>query len=147
MQLESKKEIKIDGKGLKVGLVVSRFNESITKTLLQVALAKLKESGVKDTKSFWVPRAVEIPYMLDKLAASKKYDCLVALGVVIRGGTPHFDYICKMASHGILRVSLDYHMPIGFGLLTLANESQAKARIQVAASAVLAALELAKIKV
>ena len=110
-------------------------------------MAKLKESGVKDTKSFWVPGAVEIPYMLDKLATSKKYDCLVALGVVIRGDTPHFDYICKMASHGILRVSLDYHMPIGFGLLTLANESQAKARIQVAASAVLAALELAKIKV
>jgi 6,7-dimethyl-8-ribityllumazine synthase len=148
MQIEQK-EINIDAKGLKVGIVTSRFNEAVTNKLEQTALQKLEKLGVlpADTKSYSVPGAIEIPYLLDKLAATKQFDCLVALGAVIRGETPHFDYVCKMASEGTLRVSLDYHIPIGFGVLMLENESQVDERIHVASDAVLAALELAKIKV
>lgn len=148
MQIDNKTEIKVDGSGLKVGVVTSRFNESITEKLMPRALEKLAELGVSsdDIKRYWVPGAIEIPYVLDKMATTKDFDCLVALGVVIRGGTPHFDYVCKMVTEGTLRVSLDYHIPIGFGVLTLENPEQAETRIDIATEAVSAALELATIK-
>jgi 6,7-dimethyl-8-ribityllumazine synthase len=147
MQIE-KKEIKIDGTGLKVGVVASRFNEAVTESLMQTALDKLKESGVEadDIKSVWVPGAIETPFVLDKMASSGKFDCLVVLSAVIRGETPHFDMVNKIISEGTLRVSLDYHIPIGFGVLTLENIEQAKSRIDIAAEAVMAALELARLK-
>ena len=148
MQLDNKTVISIDATGFKVAVAVSRFNESVTKKLLESTLETLKSSGVilEDIRIVEVAGAVELPYALHVLAQTKKYNCLIALGCVIRGETPHFDYVCKMAQEGVLRVSLDQSIPIGFGVLTVHNQDQAKARIHVGAEAALAALELAKIK-
>jgi 6,7-dimethyl-8-ribityllumazine synthase len=147
MQLKHHKLRLPNGKGLKVGLVVSRFNENITTALLDAALATLQQAQVSDKniKVISVPGAMEIPYVLQQLARTKKYDCLVALGCVIRGETPHFDYVCKMAQEGVLEVSLDFDIPIGFGVMTVNNLKQAKTRIHVASEAVAAALEITTI--
>ncbi len=148
MQLKSQKKITLNGKKMRVGIVSARFNEKITNGLTRSALAGLKECGVKEKNIcvVSVPGAMEIPYTLQKLAASKKYDCLVAIGCVIRGETPHFDYVCKMAQEGILRVSQDYKLPIGFGILTLENVGQAAERLHLGSDAVKAAVELALLK-
>lgn len=147
MQLKHKKVVSINGKGLTVGIAVTRFNEQVTKKLLEAAVKALEDSGVKKTaiKIIEIPGAVELPYTLQKLAKTKKYDCLVALGCVIRGDTPHFDYVCNMAQEGVLRVTLNYHIPIGFGVLTVNTQKQAEARYHVGAEAALAAIELATI--
>jgi 6,7-dimethyl-8-ribityllumazine synthase len=92
-----------------------------------------------------VAGAVEIPFALQVLAKTGNYDCLVALGCVIRGETPHFDYVCNMAQQGALQVSLNHNVPVGFGVLTLNGEAQARARRHVGAEAVAAALELARL--
>jgi 6,7-dimethyl-8-ribityllumazine synthase len=147
MQLEHKETVKISAVGKKVGVVTSRFNHEITQALLVVAKKQLAECGVAsaDCRFVSVPGAMEIPYALQKLARSEKYDCLVALGCVIRGDTPHFDYVCKMAQEGVLRVRLDHHIPIGFGVMTVNDMAQAKARLHIGGEAVLAALELSLI--
>jgi 6,7-dimethyl-8-ribityllumazine synthase len=147
MQLEHKETIKIFAPGKKVGIVTSRFNQEITDGLLEAAKKQLAESGVlqADCRFVSVAGAMEIPYALQKLAQSEKYDCLVALGCVVRGETPHFDYVCKMAQEGLLRVSLDHNIPIGFGVMTVNNLDQAKARLHIGGEAVLAALELSLI--
>ncbi len=134
--------------GLRVGIVAARFNREITDKLLETAKQELKNRGVRaqDVRTVRVAGSVEIPFALQILAKSKKYDFLVALGAVIRGETPHFDYVCKIASEGVLHVMLDYEIPVGFGILTTDNLSQAKKRISAANHAVLAAGELATIK-
>ena len=148
MQLKNKSVKKINASNLSVGVVVSRFNEEITAELLETALQALKSSQVKTAhiEVVSVSGAMEIPFALQKMARRKKYDCLVALGCVIRGDTPHFDYVCKTAQEGVLRVSLDYALPIGFGVMTVNTTKQAKARIHVGSDAVMAALELATLQ-
>lgn len=138
-----------DGFGCRAGVVVSRFNEDITDGLLQSAREALKKFNVQDggIAVVSVAGAVETPVALQKLADTKNFDFLVVLGAVIRGETPHFDYVCKMAQEGALRVMLDYHIPVGFGIITVNNIEQAKARLHVGGEAVAAALELALIKV
>jgi len=145
MQLENKVSTKISAPGKKVGVVTSRFNTEITQGLLGSAKKQLTESGVleADCEFLSVAGAMEIPFALQKLAHSKKFDCLVAIGCVIRGETPHFDYVCKMAQEGLLRVSLDSSIPIGFGVITVNDLAQAKARLHIGGEAVAAALELA----
>lgn len=147
MQIRQNNIRLFDASKKKVGIVVSRFNESVTSALLNQSLHVLKEFKVKEKaiEVVSVAGAVEIPFALQLLARSKKYDCLVALGCVIHGETPHFDYVCKMVSEGVLRVSLDYRIPIGFGILTLNSLKQAKARIHVGGDAVAAALELSNL--
>ncbi len=130
--------------GKKVGIVRARFNEKITEQLLDAAVEALKQSHVAegDIEVVAVAGSMEIPFALQQLARSKKFDCLVAIGCVIRGETPHFDYVCKMAQEGALRVSLDHHLPVGFGVLTLNSLEQVPERIHVGKDAALAALEL-----
>lgn len=144
MQIKNHSGVTIDGRKCKVGIVVSRFNQEITAELLKSAKDACEKSGVaaKSVSIVSVAGAVEIPYALQQLATQKKYNCLVALGCVIRGETPHFDYVCKMVQEGVLRVSLDYDIPIGFGVITTNNIKQAKARPHVGGEATLAALEL-----
>ncbi len=146
MQIKNKFVSRFDAANFKVGIVVSRFNEPITKKLLESALKELELNNVieKNIQVRSVAGAVEIPFALQALAREKKFNCLVALGCVIRGATPHFDYVCKMAQEGVLRVSLDHHLPIGFGIITVNNEAQARARYHVGGEAVAAALELAR---
>ena len=115
------------GKGLKMGVVVSRFNEFITSKLLSGAQDALTRHGVAeaDVDIAWVPGAFEIPLLAQKLAASKKYDAVICLGSVIRGATPHFDYIASEVSKGIARVGLDTGVPVVFGVITADTLEQA----------------------
>ena len=147
--IEQEKRKIFDAGRLKVGIVVSRFNYEITEKLLGGALATLGEYNVqeKNIKVLTVAGSVETPFALQKLAKTKKYHCLVALGAVIKGETDHYTYVCKMAQEGVLRVMLDYSIPIGFGILMTETLEQARARAGSGGSAVSAALELTKIKV
>ena len=118
------------GRGRRIGVVVSRFNLDITQRLLKGCLAGLTAHGVKDSDIdvVWVPGAVEIPSACSWMTRKKRYDAFVALGAVIRGETPHFEYVSLMASRGISQVSLDSGIPIAFGVLTTETVRQARER-------------------
>lgn len=120
-------EGKLTAKGIKVAIVAARFNEFITSKLLSGALDCLKrhEAADEDITVAWVPGAFEVPVAAKKLAAAKKYDAIICLGAVIRGTTPHFDYVCAEASKGIAAVSMEYGLPVAFGILTTENIQQA----------------------
>ncbi|MFZ3170633.1 MAG: 6,7-dimethyl-8-ribityllumazine synthase [Carboxydocellales bacterium] len=120
-------EGKLIGKGQRVGIVVGRFNEFITGKLLGGALDSLKRHDVadKDVEVAWVPGAFEIPIVAQKMAKSGKYDAVICLGAVIRGSTPHFDYVCSEVSKGVAKVSLDTGIPTIFGVLTTDSIEQA----------------------
>ncbi|MDR3519340.1 MAG: 6,7-dimethyl-8-ribityllumazine synthase [Candidatus Pacebacteria bacterium] len=138
----------LDGTKVKVGIVLTRWNSDITDKLLENALEALKKSKVnsRNIRVAHVSGAVEIPFALHKLAKSREFDFLVALGCVIKGDTPHFDYVCKMAQEGALKVMIEDNIPVGFGVLTVNNLEQTKERIHVGGEAALAALELALLK-
>jgi 6,7-dimethyl-8-ribityllumazine synthase len=135
-----------------VGIVVSRFNEDITTGLLKGALATLKEWKVKPANitTIFVPGSFEIPYGCQKLIMNKRPDVVIALGCIIKGETKHDEYIANAVSHGIMRLSLDYKIPVMFGVLTPNNLEQAKARsvgkFNKGREAALAALETALLK-
>ena len=115
------------GKDLKFGLVVSRFNEFITKKLLEGAEDALLRHGVNkgDIEIAWVPGSFEIPLIAQKLAQTKRYDAVICLGAVIRGETPHSEYIATEVSKGIAKVGLDTGMPIIYGIITADTLEQA----------------------
>lgn len=123
-------EGKLLGQGLKFGLVVGRFNEFITTRLLDGALDALKRHGVADDdiEITWVPGAFEIPLAARRLAMKKKYDTVICLGAVIRGATPHFDYVASEVSKGIAKVSLETGIPVIFGVITADTIEQAVER-------------------
>lgn len=113
---------------LKVGIIVSRFNDMVSKGLLEGALDCLRRHGAKESNLdvIWVPGAFEIPLAAKKVA--KKYDAVICLGAVIRGGTPHFEYVASEAAKGVAKVSLDTGIPVIFGILTTDNLEQALER-------------------
>lgn len=115
------------GSDLKVGIVVGRFNEFITGKLLGGAKDALRRHGVeKDNVDVaWVPGAFEIPIVAKKMAASKKYDAIITLGTVIRGSTPHFDYVCNEVAKGVSSINLQEEIPVIFGVLTTDTIEQA----------------------
>ena len=115
------------GKGLKFGLVVSRFNDFFTKKLLEGAQDALLRHGVneEDIEVAWVPGSFEISLVAKKLALSKKYDAVICLSAVIRGGTPHFEYIASEITRNIARVSLDTGLPVIYGVITADTLEQA----------------------
>lgn len=114
-------------KDIKIGIVVGRFNEFIVSKLLGGALDGLKRHGVDEDniEVSWVPGAFEIPLVSKKMVQSKKYDAIICLGAVIKGSTPHFDYVCAEASKGISSVSLSEELPVIFGVLTTDTIEQA----------------------
>lgn len=116
-----------DASASRVAVVVSRFNEFITEKLLAGALERLRELGAKEENITVakVPGAFEIPLVVEKLASSKKYDAVIALGCVIQGATPHFEYVSSAASEGILRAMMETGVPISFGVLTVDTVEQA----------------------
>ncbi len=120
-------EGKFDGKDLKIGIVAARFNEFITSKLVGGALDVLKRNDVSEENIdiAWVPGAFEIPLIAKKLANSKKYDAIIALGAVIKGSTPHFDYVCAEVSKGVAQISLQNDLPVIFGVLTTNNIEEA----------------------
>ncbi|WP_374721329.1 6,7-dimethyl-8-ribityllumazine synthase [Peribacillus tepidiphilus] len=115
------------GSGLKIGIVVSRFNEFITSKLLSGALDSLHRHGVEkeNVDVAWVPGAFEIPLAAKKMADSKRYDAIITLGTVIRGSTSHYDYVCNEAAKGIAQTSLSSGIPVIFGIVTTENIEQA----------------------
>ena len=127
---EKGKSGKLDGKGLCIGIVQARFNESITNALAQACHAELAALGVADDDidHVHVPGALEIPTALQALAEKGGYDALIALGCIIRGETYHFELVANESAAGVTRVSLDYQMPIANVILTTENIEQAVAR-------------------
>jgi 6,7-dimethyl-8-ribityllumazine synthase len=118
------------GTGLKVGICISRFNELLSSRLLGGATDALTRHGVaeEDVDVAWVPGAFEIPLVAGRMAASGVYDVVLALGVVIRGGTPHFEYVAAEVSKGVAKVSLDSGVPVMFGVITADTIEQAVER-------------------
>ncbi|HEY5432644.1 MAG TPA: 6,7-dimethyl-8-ribityllumazine synthase [Coriobacteriia bacterium] len=118
------------GSGLKVGIVVSRFNELLSSRLLGGALDALGRHGIPEESVdvAWVPGAFEIPLVAMKMAASKKYDAVIALGVIIRGATPHFEYVASEVSKGVAHASLKTGVPVMFGVVTADSIEQAVER-------------------
>jgi 6,7-dimethyl-8-ribityllumazine synthase len=137
-------------RGLRFGVVAARFNDFIVERLVDAAIATLIKHGAEpgDIEVLRVPGAFELPLALKKLASGRRHDALIALGCVIRGATPHFDYVAGQAASGIARVSLEHEMPIGFGLLTVETIEQAVERAGTkagnkGADAALTAIEMA----
>lgn len=118
------------GTGRRIAVVASRFNESITRALVEGALDALVRHGTSfdDIDVVWVPGAWELPLAVRRAMESERYDAIVALGAVIRGETPHFDYVAGEASRGLADAARDSEIPVGFGLLTCDDMDQARER-------------------
>ena len=120
-------EGQLDAKGLKVAIVASRFNDFIVDRLVGGAVDALVRHGAsrEDLTLVRIPGAFEMPLVAQKLAASKKFDGIVCVGAVIRGATPHFDFVANECAKGLAQVSMEHNMPLGFGVLTTDNLEQA----------------------
>jgi 6,7-dimethyl-8-ribityllumazine synthase len=139
-----------DGHGRRVGIVVSRFNETITRKLVDGAVDACTRHGVafEDVDVIWVPGAWELPIAARRLLGADRYDVVVALGAVIRGDTPHFEYVAGEAARGLAQAAAEYEIPVAFGVLTCDTMEQAEARAggshgNKGWDAVLAGLEMA----
>ena len=140
----------LNAQNLKIAIVVSRFNSFFTEKLVDGALDTIKRHNgdLDKVEIFKVPGCFEIPQAADKIAASKKFDAIVCLGTLIRGATPHFDYIAAECTKGIAQLALTYHMPVTYGVITTENLDQAVDRSGAkagnkGAEAALAAIEMA----
>ena len=145
-------EGKLSAKGMKFGIVVSRFNDFICERLLAGAVDVLLRNGAedKDIEILKVPGAFEIPQVARKIALTKKFDAVICLGAVIRGATPHFDYIAAEVSKGIAMIGMESEIPVAFGVLTTDNLEQAIERAGSKAGnkgwdAALSAIEMANL--
>jgi 6,7-dimethyl-8-ribityllumazine synthase len=120
-------EGKLDAKGLKFGIIISRFNEFIGSKLLAGAIDALTRHGADESEIdiAWTPGAFEIPLLAKKMATSEKYDAIICVGAIIRGSTPHFDFVANEVSKGVALVSLETEVPVIFGILTTDNIEQA----------------------
>ena len=138
------------GEGLKIGVVVSRFNDLLTKELLDGALDCFKRHGVKDVDIFKVPGAFEIPFITKELAKKGKYDAILALGAVVKGETYHFELVANEVAKGIAHVNLTYETPVIFGVITVEDELQGLDRAGIKSNKgfeyALAALEMANLR-
>ncbi|WP_346354533.1 6,7-dimethyl-8-ribityllumazine synthase [Azotosporobacter soli] len=145
-------EGKLTAQGMKVGIIVARFNEFITSKLLGGAMDALQRHGVEgdDIEVAWVPGAFEIPMVAQAMARSGKYQAVICLGTVIRGGTSHYDYVCAEVSKGVAHVGMETGVPTIFGVLTTENIEQAIERAGTKAGnkgfeAAVAAIEMANL--
>jgi 6,7-dimethyl-8-ribityllumazine synthase len=124
---EGSPDIQISADGLRVAIVASSWHVVIMDGLIAGATRACQQAGAEATV-IRVPGSFELPIVVQECAASGQFDATVALGVIIRGGTPHFEYVCSGATDGLMRVALDTRVPVGFGLLTCDTEDQALAR-------------------
>jgi 6,7-dimethyl-8-ribityllumazine synthase len=138
--------------GLRVAVIASRFNEAVTSRLLEGALDALERASALpgNIEVYRVPGAWELPVLARRLAASGRFQAIVALGCIVRGGTPHFEYVCAESMAGLNRVSLDHELPIGLGVLTCDTLEQALERAggkhgNKGAEAALSAVEMANL--
>ncbi len=142
----------LDASGLRIGIVISRFNEFISTKLLGGAMDALVRHGAsdQDVEVAWVPGAFEIPLVAKKMADTGRYDCVICLGCIIRGATPHFDYVAAESSKGIAQVAMKSDCPVAFGILTTETIEQAIERAGTKAGnkgwdAALAGVEMANL--
>lgn len=131
---------------MRLGIVASRFNEELCEKLLRSATAEAARLGLKDVVVEKVPGALEIPLALQWMAQSGRFDCLAAIGCVVRGDTYHFEVVANESARGLMDVALEYGIPVANGILTADDESQVKARLDKGAEAVRVALEMAKLR-
>ncbi|HKJ12161.1 MAG TPA: 6,7-dimethyl-8-ribityllumazine synthase [Ornithinimicrobium sp.] len=124
----------VDGTGMRIAVVSALWHEQVMDGLRAGADRALERAGTSRITRITVPGSFELPVACARLARSGRYDALVALGVVIRGGTPHFEYVCQAATQGLVEVSVDTGLPIGFGVLTCDTEEQALARAGLSGS-------------
>lgn len=117
-------DLTVDASNVRVAIVVASWHQQVMTGLVEGARRAATSAGAK-VEEFTVPGSFELPVVAAECAASGRFDALVALGVVIRGGTPHFDYVCSAATDGLTRVALDFRIPVGFGVLTCDDEAQA----------------------
>lgn len=117
----------LQAKNLKIAIITARFNSFITQRLIDGTLDCIRrhEGSDDQIQLYWVPGAFEIPLMAKKLAASKQFDAIICLGAIIRGQTPHFDYVASECTKGIASVSLEYGLPVSFGVITADTVEQA----------------------
>ena len=139
----------LDASGLNFAILVARFNSAITEKLLAGAREAFTQAGAKSQQVFYVPGAFELPFAAKKLAERGGFDAIVVLGAVIRGDTPHFDYVAGEAARGLQQAGLDSGVPVIFGVLTTDNWEQAEARAGGAAGnkgfdAAMTAIEMAR---
>jgi 6,7-dimethyl-8-ribityllumazine synthase len=130
---------------MRLGIVASRFNEDLCTQLLQRAKAEAAKLGVKDVVVESVPGALEIPLALQWMAQSDRFDCLAAIGCVVRGDTYHFEIVANESARGVMDVALEFGIPVANGILTTDTEEQAKARLDKGAEAVRVAVEMARL--
>ena len=124
-------QAELDVAGSRLGVIAARFNHEITDGLLSGALATLVRHGIEAdaTTVLRVPGAFELPLAAQRLAASHQVDAIITLGAVVRGGTPHFEYVCRECAAGVMRVGLDFGLPVIFGVLTTDTMEQALQRV------------------
>jgi 6,7-dimethyl-8-ribityllumazine synthase len=131
---------------MRLGIVASRFNDALSGKLLQRARAEATKLGVKELTVEQVPGALEIPLALQWMAQSGKFDCLAAIGCVVRGDTFHFEVVANESARGVMDVALEFGIPVANGILTTDDEAQAEARLDKGAEAVRVALEMARLR-
>lgn len=131
---------------MRLGIVASRFNEELCEKLLQAATAEAARLGVKDLVVEKVAGALEIPLALQWMAQSGRFDCLAAIGCVVRGDTYHFEVVANESARGLMDVALEFGIPVANGILTTDDESQARSRVAKGAEAVRVALEMAELR-
>jgi len=131
---------------VRLGIVASRFNDKLSGKLLQRARDEAAKLGVKELTVEEVPGALEIPLALQWMAQSGKFDCLAAIGCVVRGDTYHFEVVANESARGVMDVALEFGIPVANGILTTEDEAQAEARLDKGAEAVRAALEMARLR-
>jgi 6,7-dimethyl-8-ribityllumazine synthase len=130
---------------MRIGLVCARFNDVLTRALLERCYEELARIKVTDTDERWVPGSFELPLAAKAMAATGSYDAVVVLGAVVRGDTPHFDYVAGECAAGVMRAQLETGVPIVFGVLTTDTVEQAKARIGKGAEFAAGAVEMAQV--
>ncbi len=137
----------LDGRGLRVAIVAARFNETVTRSLLDGAREGLVRLGVDGDAIdlAWTPGCFEIPLVARRMADMDRYDAVICLGAVIRGATPHFDYVASEAASGLQLAALETGVPVSFGVLTTETVEQARERVGKGAEAVRSALEMADV--
>ncbi|MEN3271671.1 MAG: 6,7-dimethyl-8-ribityllumazine synthase [Actinomycetota bacterium] len=133
------------GRGMRIGLVCARFNDVLTRALLERCYEELARIKVTDTDERWVPGSFELPLAAKAMAETGSYDAIVVLGAVVRGDTPHFDYVAGECAAGVMRAQLETGVPIVFGVLTTDTVEQAKARIDKGAEFAAGAVEMAQV--
>ena len=131
---------------MRLGIVASRFNDALCAKLLQRARAEAAKLGIKDLTVEQVPGALEIPLALQWMAQSGRYDCLAAIGCVVRGDTYHFEIVANESARGLMDVALECGIPVANGILTTDTEAQAEARLDKGAEAVRVAVEMARLR-